>query len=140
MSFVRFEVFTEVTMKNAVFWDVASCRSCVNRRSSETSVRTRSTRLHIPEDGILESPLFFLVVLKHVANNPFHSRVSYCSQWLSFPWGFHHSDLTPRYFFSYSMKRFDNFCIRNTTYTANPRFVQECMVLDRVCEHIINFC
>jgi hypothetical protein len=29
---VRFEVFTAVTMKNAVFWDVALCRSCVNRR------------------------------------------------------------------------------------------------------------
>jgi hypothetical protein len=27
---VRFEVFTAVTMKNAVFWDVAPCRSCVN--------------------------------------------------------------------------------------------------------------
>jgi hypothetical protein len=50
-SFVRFEVFT---MKNAVFWDVASCRSCVNRRSSETSVHTRSTRPHIPEDGSLQ--------------------------------------------------------------------------------------
>jgi NADH dehydrogenase/NADH:ubiquinone oxidoreductase subunit G len=85
----RFEVFTAVTMKNAVFWDVALCRSCVNRRfggtylihlqaiknprarnqreqvaadcsmkmkairSSETSIHTRSTQLHIPEDGIL---------------------------------------------------------------------------------------
>jgi hypothetical protein len=29
---VRFEVFKEVTMKNAVFWDVAPCRYCVNRR------------------------------------------------------------------------------------------------------------
>jgi hypothetical protein len=29
---VRFEVFTAVTMKNAVFWDVAPCTSCVNRR------------------------------------------------------------------------------------------------------------
>jgi hypothetical protein len=29
---VRFEVFTAVTMKNAVFWDVTPCRSCVNRR------------------------------------------------------------------------------------------------------------
>jgi hypothetical protein len=29
---VRFEVFTAVTMKSAVFWDVAPCRSCVNRR------------------------------------------------------------------------------------------------------------
>jgi hypothetical protein len=28
---VRFEVFMVVTMKNAVFWDVAPCRSCVNQ-------------------------------------------------------------------------------------------------------------
>jgi hypothetical protein len=28
----RFEVFTAVTMKNAAFWDVAPCRSCVNWR------------------------------------------------------------------------------------------------------------
>jgi hypothetical protein len=34
---------------------VAPCRSCVNRRSLETSVHTRSTRRHIPEDGILYS-------------------------------------------------------------------------------------
>jgi hypothetical protein len=71
-------------MKNAVFWDVEPCRSCVNRhfggtyhlhlqppahagslladfstlkmgaiRSSEMKVHTRSTRRHIPEDGIL---------------------------------------------------------------------------------------
>jgi hypothetical protein len=84
-------VFKAVTMKNAVFWDVVPCRSCVNRRlggmyrlhlqgrkigergtsvskwlqladfctlkmeairSFETSVHTRSTRRHIPEDGI----------------------------------------------------------------------------------------
>jgi hypothetical protein len=86
------------SMENAVFSDVAPCRSCVNRRfggkycvhhqgrkicerrtslqppahdgssladsstlkmeavrSSETSVHTRSTRRHIPEDGILHS-------------------------------------------------------------------------------------
>jgi hypothetical protein len=30
--FVRFEDFTAATMKNAVFWDVAPCKSCVNRR------------------------------------------------------------------------------------------------------------
>jgi hypothetical protein len=29
-QFVRFEVFTVVTMKN-VFWEVGLCRSCVNR-------------------------------------------------------------------------------------------------------------
>jgi hypothetical protein len=33
---VRFEGFTVVTMKNADFWDIASCRSCVNRRFGGT--------------------------------------------------------------------------------------------------------
>jgi hypothetical protein len=28
---IRFEVFTAVTMKNAVFWDVLPCIPCVNR-------------------------------------------------------------------------------------------------------------
>jgi hypothetical protein len=42
-------------LKNAVFWDVAPCRSCVNRRSSETSVHTRSARCDIRDDGILFS-------------------------------------------------------------------------------------
>jgi hypothetical protein len=60
-----------VTMKNAIFWDVAPCSSCVNHlqlpahadfstlkmeaiRSSETLVHTGTTRRHIPEDGILD--------------------------------------------------------------------------------------
>jgi hypothetical protein len=30
--FVRFEVFTAVTMKNAIFWDMTPCTSCMNRR------------------------------------------------------------------------------------------------------------
>jgi hypothetical protein len=62
---VRFEVFTTVNMKNAVFWDVAPCRSCMSRRFggtptmeairfSETSVHTRTTRRHIQENGILQ--------------------------------------------------------------------------------------
>jgi hypothetical protein len=29
---VRFEVFTAVTMKNDVFWDVTPCGSCKNQR------------------------------------------------------------------------------------------------------------
>jgi hypothetical protein len=33
---VRFKVFTAVTMKNTVFWDVAPCRYRVNRRFGET--------------------------------------------------------------------------------------------------------
>jgi hypothetical protein len=99
-DYLGFEVFTVVTMKNAIFWDVAPCRFCVNQhfggmyrlhlqgrkinergismsrwqrtesvsrwflmdfsipkmeaiRYSETSVHTRYTRHHIPEDGIL---------------------------------------------------------------------------------------
>jgi hypothetical protein len=31
LSFVRFEVFTAVTMMNGVFWDVTPCGSCKNR-------------------------------------------------------------------------------------------------------------
>jgi hypothetical protein len=68
---VRFEGFTAMTMKNAVFWDVAPCsslqlpahaghRSWIFSlkmeaiRSSETSVKKISTRRHIPENGILQ--------------------------------------------------------------------------------------
>jgi hypothetical protein len=36
---VRFEVFTAVTVKNAVLWDVAPCRDCVNRRFVESYCR-----------------------------------------------------------------------------------------------------
>jgi hypothetical protein len=31
-DYVRFQVIKVVTMKNAVFWDVVPCGSCVNRR------------------------------------------------------------------------------------------------------------
>jgi hypothetical protein len=35
-NFVRFKVFTAVTMKNCVFWDVTLCGSCKNRRFGGT--------------------------------------------------------------------------------------------------------
>jgi hypothetical protein len=50
---VRFEVFTAVTMKIAVFWDVTPCGSCRNRRCGGTSILTRATRRNIPEDSII---------------------------------------------------------------------------------------
>jgi hypothetical protein len=31
-SYVGFEVFSAVIMKNGVFWDVTPCGSCKNRR------------------------------------------------------------------------------------------------------------
>jgi hypothetical protein len=36
MNYVRFGVFTAVTMKNGVFWDVTPCGSCKNRRFGGT--------------------------------------------------------------------------------------------------------
>jgi hypothetical protein len=47
-TLVRFEVFTGVTMKNAVFWDMAPCSSCVNRRFGGTY------RLHLQGRKIRE--------------------------------------------------------------------------------------
>jgi hypothetical protein len=45
--YLRFEVFTAGTMKNFIFWDVAPCRSCVNRRFVGTY------RLHLQGRKIL---------------------------------------------------------------------------------------
>jgi hypothetical protein len=33
---VEFELFTAVTMKNSLFWDMVPCRSCENRRFGGT--------------------------------------------------------------------------------------------------------
>jgi hypothetical protein len=54
-------------MKNAVFWDVALCRSCVNRRFGGTSVHIRSIRRHIPEDGIPQSNNKFVRAIRDIS-------------------------------------------------------------------------
>jgi hypothetical protein len=45
----------EYSLRMSIFLDVAPCRSGVNRRFGGTSIHTRTTRRHIPEDGILHS-------------------------------------------------------------------------------------
>jgi hypothetical protein len=54
-EYVRFEVFTAVTMKNAVFWDVMLYSSSKNQRFGGLSVVTRATQRNIAEDAILHS-------------------------------------------------------------------------------------
>jgi hypothetical protein len=46
-AYIRFNVFTAVTMNNGVFWDVTPFGSCKNRRFGG--------RRNIPEDAILHS-------------------------------------------------------------------------------------
>jgi hypothetical protein len=53
------EVFTAVTMNNAVFWDVTLCGSWKNRRCFETFLLTRATQRNIPEDGIPQVRSYF---------------------------------------------------------------------------------
>jgi hypothetical protein len=36
IKYLRYEVFTAVTMKNCVFWDVTPCGSCKNQRFGGT--------------------------------------------------------------------------------------------------------
>jgi hypothetical protein len=59
-TYVRFEVFTAVTMKKAVFWDVVPCRNCINQRFGGTYALTCSrwffacgfsSFFFYPEDG-----------------------------------------------------------------------------------------
>jgi hypothetical protein len=49
--FLRFEVFTVMTMKNAALWDVQPRGSCENRRFGETR-RLRLQGRKISERGI----------------------------------------------------------------------------------------
>jgi hypothetical protein len=47
-------VRSEVTMNNAVFWDVMLCGSCKNRHFRRMSVLTRATQRNTTKDGILQ--------------------------------------------------------------------------------------
>jgi thermostable 8-oxoguanine DNA glycosylase len=58
---IRFEGFTSVTMNNALFWDVAPCISCVNRRFERT--------YRLPENG---GDMF----LRNVGSHDLHAATS----------------------------------------------------------------
>jgi hypothetical protein len=49
-----FKVFTALTMKNVVFWDVGLCIFWFNRRFGGKAINPGSTERHIPEDDILQ--------------------------------------------------------------------------------------
>jgi hypothetical protein len=66
--FVRFEVFKAVTMKNAVFWDVAPCRYCVNRRFGGTY------RLHLQGIKIQESITLKMEAIRSSETSAPHPR------------------------------------------------------------------
>jgi hypothetical protein len=74
---VRFEVFTAVTMKNAVFWDVVPCSSCVNRRSW-----FHARRLFYHEDG---GDTFLRNVGSHNNYTTPHPRKRHSSTFYKFP-------------------------------------------------------
>jgi hypothetical protein len=48
LNFVRFEVFTAVIMKKAIFWDMAPRRYCVNRRFGGTYFLNLQSRRRAP--------------------------------------------------------------------------------------------
>jgi hypothetical protein len=66
--YVRFEVFTAVTMKNAVFWDVAPCRFCVNRRfRGKYRLHLQGRKIREGKTSVsmwLQTAVLFLITLK----------------------------------------------------------------------------
>jgi hypothetical protein len=57
----RFDVFTAVTMKNVVFWDMATlCRACKSWRFG------RTYHLHLQGEELFESPLFAAPVVRYI--------------------------------------------------------------------------
>jgi hypothetical protein len=82
---VRLEVFTAVTMKNAVFWDVVPCIYCVNRRFGGTYLlnlqgRRRWRQCFPPKrrftqdvHGAISQKMAFFIVTAVKTSNPTYS-------------------------------------------------------------------
>jgi hypothetical protein len=68
---LRFEVFTAVTMKNGVFWDVTPCGSCKNRRFGVSASTIRvitigglGTTLLITFNVVSSSPILVILMME----------------------------------------------------------------------------
>jgi hypothetical protein len=58
LEIVRFEGFTAMTMKNAVFWDVAPCGSCKSRRFGGTChLHLQGIRRMLEREKLLDDEL-----------------------------------------------------------------------------------
>jgi hypothetical protein len=75
-SSVKFEVFTVVTMKNAVFWDVTPCGSCKNQCFRETchlhhqGDKNRQARYNVssnlqPKHAVKNIYVFLTITVNH---------------------------------------------------------------------------
>jgi hypothetical protein len=80
-SFVRFEVFTAVTMQNSVFWDVTPCGSCKSRRFGGTWSCVR--RLLVAASVVPSSPIF--ATLMKEAPGSFETSVLTRATWRNNP-------------------------------------------------------
>jgi hypothetical protein len=58
---VRFEVFTAVTMKNGVFWDVTPCGSCY---ATSNRIFLRSVRRLLVAVGVVPSSQILVALMK----------------------------------------------------------------------------
>jgi hypothetical protein len=56
---IRFQVFTAVTMNNTVFWDVAPCGSCYNRRFGGMCFLAVWFSFLVTADGVPSSLLLY---------------------------------------------------------------------------------
>jgi hypothetical protein len=66
IKYVRFEVFTVVTMKNGVFWDVTTCGSCKNRHFGGTCRSVR--RLLVTANVVPSSPIHVNVMMEALSS------------------------------------------------------------------------
>jgi hypothetical protein len=66
--YIRFEVFTVLTMKNGVFWDVTPCGSCKNRRNRGAILRS-VRRLLVAACVVPSSPILVTLMKEALSSS-----------------------------------------------------------------------